>query len=134
MARTDFASVDAYLAAVPEAARPALDTVRALLREAFPAAEEVISYQIPTFKVDGAYALYFAGYAGHYSLHPVTDGIAAALGAEIAPYRSGKGTLKFSLTEPVPVELIRRIAACRAAEIAAAPKKRARKKAAPAEE
>jgi uncharacterized protein YdhG (YjbR/CyaY superfamily) len=132
MAKTDFQSVDDYIASMPEAVQPALQRVRAILREALPEAEEAIGYQIPMFRLHGTYGLYFAGYTAHYSLYPVTAGVLAALGDELAPYLSGKATIRFPLAEPMPEDLIRRIATCRAKEIGAAPKKPAAKKKPPA--
>ena len=62
--------------------------------------------------------IYFAGWKDHYAVYPVGERVAAALGAEIAPYKSSKGTLRFSLDLPVPVALLTSIARLRAEEIA----------------
>ena len=118
MAKTDFRSVDEYLATQPETARAVLERVRAIIRKAVPQAEEAISYQLPTFKLYGTYLIYLAGYRQHYSLYPVTDGLLEALKDEIEPYLAGKGTMRFPLSEPVPTRLIERIAKARAKESA----------------
>ncbi len=110
--------IEAYIDGQPAAARRALRRVRACFRRAMPDAEEVISYAIPAFRLHGAVALFFAGWKEHVSVYPVTAGIARALGEELGPYRASKGTLRFPLAEPVPVELIERIARARAAEAA----------------
>lgn len=125
MARPAFDTVDAYLAAQPPAARAALERVRALLHEAMPGAEEGISYAIPVLRLNGAYALYFAGFKHHYAIYPLTEAV-RALGDEVTARSAGQGTVRFELSEPVPEDLIRRIGAARAAEIAAAPPKRSR--------
>lgn len=119
MARPHFESVEQYLASLPVPVRNALDIVRRTLREALPDAEETISYQIPVVRLNGTHVVYFAGYKQHYSIYPVTNAMTVELGGELAPYLAGKATIRFPLSEPVPVELIRRIAACRATEIAA---------------
>jgi uncharacterized protein YdhG (YjbR/CyaY superfamily) len=127
MANTDFKSVDEYIAAQSEAVQVVLTRVRRTIRKAMPGAEEVISYQIPAYKLRGRAVLYFAGWKQHYSLYPAIGGLAAAFRDELASYKVSKGTIRFPLSEPVPVKLIGRIAKFRAQEAAAkaaAPKKR----------
>ena len=117
MAKTDFKSVDQYIAAQPEAVRGILERVRGIIRKAIPKAEEVISYQIPAYKLPGGAALYFAGWKQHFSLYPATDHVVAALKEELAAHKVSRGTIRFALTEPVPAKLIDRIARLRAREV-----------------
>jgi uncharacterized protein YdhG (YjbR/CyaY superfamily) len=124
MAKTDYASVDAYLEAQPETARPMLDVVRQAIRSALPEAQEVISYQIPAYRIAGRVALFFAGWKKHYSLYPVSDALLAAFADELEPYEVEKGTIRFPLSEPVPADLIGRIAAFKAEEAKARTPKR----------
>ena len=131
MAKTDFKSVDEYIASQPEAVRGILERVRSTIRKAVPGAEEVISYKIPAYKLQGGPVLYFAGWRKHYSLYPATAGVVAAFKDDLAPYEVNKGTIRFPLSQPVPVKLIERIAKARAKEVAerakpkaAAPKRR----------
>ena len=131
MAKTDFESVDEYIAAHPEDVQPILRRVRSIIRKAVPGAEEAISYQIPTYKRHGGYVIYFAGWKQHYSLYPATDRLVAAFKDDLAPYKVNKGTIRFPLSQPVPVKLIERIAKFLAKEAAtraraklAGPKKR----------
>ncbi len=119
MAKTDFKSVDEYIASQPEAVQGVLERVRSTIRKAVPQAEEVISYKIPTYKLQGGPVLYFAGWKQHFSLYPVTANVVAAFKDEIAPYLVKKATLRFPLAQPVPVKLIGRIAKFRAKEVAA---------------
>src|SRR5271163_3576309 len=119
MAGTDFKSVDEYIAAQPEAVRGVLESVRSAIRKAMPAAEEAISYQMPAYKLDKldrGPVLWFAGWKRHYSLYPTGDRLAAAFKDELAGYEIKKGTIRFPLSEPVPVKLIERIAKFRAKE------------------
>jgi uncharacterized protein YdhG (YjbR/CyaY superfamily) len=126
MAKTDYKSVDEYIASQPEAVRSVLERVRSTIRKAVPGAEEVISYQIPTYKLQGGAVLYFAGWKKHYSLYPVTGHVVAALKDSLAPYEvNNKGTIRFLLSQPVPVKLIERIAKFRAKEVAGRPKAKA---------
>jgi uncharacterized protein YdhG (YjbR/CyaY superfamily) len=115
VAKTDFKSVDEYIASQPEAARPVLEEVRRAIRAALPEATEVISYQIPAFKVPGGAALYFAGWKDHYSLYPINGATIEAFAKELEPYEfNNKGTLRLPLSAPVPTKLIGRIAKFRA--------------------
>jgi uncharacterized protein YdhG (YjbR/CyaY superfamily) len=103
-------SVDAYIRAQPPAAQAALRRVRAALRRALPGAREVISYGIPAYQLPGGARLYFAGWKEHFSLYPASDAMLAAFRVELTPRRVSKGTLRFSLSEPVPARLIKRVA------------------------
>ena len=130
-AQTDFKSVDEYIASQPAAVRPVLELVRRTIRKVVPDADEVISYKIPTYKLNGRAMLYFAGWSQHFSLYPSSGQLVAAFKVELAPYEVSKGTIRFPLSEPVPVKLIEGIAKFRAKEVgerekgkAAAPKKR----------
>jgi uncharacterized protein YdhG (YjbR/CyaY superfamily) len=118
VAKTDFKSVDEYIASQPEAVRSILGRVRGAIRKAVPEAEEVISYQIPAYKLQSGPVLYFAGWKQHYSLYPATGRVIAAFKDELAPYEIDKGTIRFPLSQPVPVQLIGRIARLRAKEVA----------------
>ena len=110
MAKTDVKSVDGYIARHPDAVQAILRRVRGTIRKALPRAEEMISYQIPTYKLHGSYVVYFAGWKQHYSLYPATNRLVAAFKDDLAPYKVNKGTIRFPLSEPVPVRLIDRIA------------------------
>jgi uncharacterized protein YdhG (YjbR/CyaY superfamily) len=131
MVKTEFKSVDEYIASQPEAVQGVLECVRSAIRKAVPGTEEVISYKIPTYKLRGSAVIYFAGWKQHCSLYPATDHVVAALKDELAPYEIKKSTIRFPLSQPVPVKLIERMVKLRAKEVAerekakvATPKKR----------
>ena len=126
MAKFQINTVEEYLAVVPARQREILETVRAAIAQALPEAEEVISYDIPTFKIGGRAVIYYAGWKRHYSIYPVGDAVKKELAAELAELEVNKGTIKFPLDEPVPVDLIGRIARLRAAEEATYKPKRKR--------
>ncbi len=105
-----FETVEAYLASFPPEVQRTLDSVRAAIRAAVPGTEERISYGIPTFALDGRYVVYFSGWKEHVSVYPIPDAD-PDLAREIKPYMAGKGTLKFPLAKPMPLELIARVAA-----------------------
>ena len=117
MAKADIKSVDAYIASQPEAARGILAQVRKTIRDSVPGAEEVISYKMPTYKLNGEVVLYFAGWKKHTSLYPATERVLAAFKEELEPYKIHKATIRFPISQPVPVKLIERIARFRAKEV-----------------
>lgn len=122
MMKTDFKSVDEYIASQPESIQGILKHLRNTIRKAVPKAEEVISYKIPTYKLHGRPVIYFAGWKQHYSLYPATAQLIAAFKDDLAPYEfNDKGTIRFPLTQPIPVRLIARIAKFRAKEVTALP-------------
>jgi uncharacterized protein YdhG (YjbR/CyaY superfamily) len=118
MAKISYKSVDEYIAAQPEVAQGALRRVRSIIRKAMPAAEEVISYQIPAYRLHGGVVIYFAGWREHYSLYPLNDPLLTAFKEELASYKLSKGTIRFPLSGPVPVKLIERLARFRARQAA----------------
>ena len=116
---TEYASIGDYIAAQPKAAQRALKKVRSAIRKAIPQATESLSYKIPTYKIDGRVVIYFAGWAKHYALYPSGPKAIAKFKKELAPYEISKGTIRFPLSEDVPVKLIAAIAKFRAAEAGA---------------
>jgi uncharacterized protein YdhG (YjbR/CyaY superfamily) len=102
------ASVDDYLCGLPDDARTILEELRRRLRAIAPGTGETISYQMPTITLNGRYLVYFAGWKHHVSLYPVPDGD-PDFERDIAPYRSGKSTVKFPYSSPMPYELIERM-------------------------
>jgi uncharacterized protein YdhG (YjbR/CyaY superfamily) len=113
-------TVTEYLAEQPAASRRVLRLVRKAITGALPDAEECISYRIPAYKLKGKPVIYFAGWAQHYSLYPVTSAVLAAFGEELHGHVVSKGTMRFPLDAPVPVALIAGIARVRGQEVEAA--------------
>ena len=118
MAKTAFKSVNDYIASQPEPAQGVLKRVRSTIRRTLPDAEESISYRIPMYKLHGDPVIYFAGWKRHFSLYPVTAKVVVACKIELASYEVKKGTIRFLLSDPVPVMFIERIAKFRAKEVA----------------
>src|SRR6188472_314681 len=111
------ASVREYVASKPKESRASLDAVRRAIRKALPNAHEGLAYQMPAYTLNGVGVLYFAGWKSHYSLYPASDALVEAFAKELSAYERSKGTLKFPLSEPVPVRLIERIAKFRARQL-----------------
>jgi uncharacterized protein YdhG (YjbR/CyaY superfamily) len=112
-------AVEDYLAALPEDQRSALEKLRKTIRSTAPDSTETISYQMPTFKLRGRVLVYYAAFKDHCSLFPASEAVMEALGGELKPYFSGKGTLRFTSDKPIPAALVKKIVKARIAEIAA---------------
>jgi uncharacterized protein YdhG (YjbR/CyaY superfamily) len=110
-------SIEAYIASAEPKARPILKRLRRILRKAAPDATEVISYGMPAFRENGV-LLYFAAFKNHIGVYPPISGD-KALEKALARYRGPKGNLQFPLSEPIPYDLIERIAGLRVKQDAA---------------
>jgi uncharacterized protein YdhG (YjbR/CyaY superfamily) len=110
-----FHSIDEYISTFPEEVQKILEELRAIIKAAAPTAEETISYQIPTFTLNGKYLIYVAGWKNHISIYPIPSG-SEAFNKQVSKYVEGKGTLKFPIDKPLPLKLITRIVKYRVAE------------------
>jgi uncharacterized protein YdhG (YjbR/CyaY superfamily) len=106
--RPKFANIDEYLETVSPAVREILDEIRRTISGAIPGSKETIGYGMPAFRTDRIF-IYFAAFRKHIGIYPPVRGD-AKLDAELLPYRGEKGNLKFPLAEPMPYDLIRRVA------------------------
>ncbi|HEX3671030.1 MAG TPA: DUF1801 domain-containing protein [Candidatus Cybelea sp.] len=96
-----------------------IERVRRAIRSAVPDCDETIAYNIPTCKLKGSTVLHFAAWKNFVSLYPANSRVVAEFGDELEPYLVEKSTLRFPITEALPLDLIERIAKFRAGEIAA---------------
>jgi uncharacterized protein YdhG (YjbR/CyaY superfamily) len=112
-------SVEDYLAPLPEEQRAALEKLRKTIKAAAPKATETISYQMPAFKQDGRFLVSYAAFKDHCSLYPASYAVMEALGDDLEPYFSGKGTLRFQADRPIPAALVKKIVELRLEENAA---------------
>jgi uncharacterized protein YdhG (YjbR/CyaY superfamily) len=106
--------IDDYIARFPPDVQAVLQQVRATIRAAAPDAVEAISYQMPTFRLNGN-LVHFAAFKNHIGFYPVPSGIAEFL-EELSAYPMGKGSVQFPLDRPLPYDLITRIVRFRAEE------------------
>ena len=112
-------SVEDYLASLPRESHDALQRLRSTIKAAAPEATETISYQMPAFKHGGRFLVSYAAFKDHLSLFTASEAVMDALGEELKPYFSGKGTLRFQADRPIPGALVKKIVKQRLEEIAA---------------
>ncbi len=111
MAKTDFKTVDAYIATLTQHEQADVQAVRAAILSAVPSAEEVISYQIPAFKSDG-WIFYISAHKEHYALAcPPVNGLFEAFAAELKDYALSKSVVKLPKNQPLPLDLIKTMSA-----------------------
>jgi len=110
-----FASVAAYLRAVPPAPRAALQELRKTIKAAAPKATEVISYGIPGYKHHGM-LVYFAAFKNHCSLFGVGAALMKTHQKALAQYKMSKGTIQFTVDKPLPAALVRKLVKARIAQ------------------
>lgn len=109
--------VDEYLGGVEEPKRTTLETLRTTILEIVPEAEQVISYKIPAFRVDGQVVAGFAAFKDHLSYLPFSGSVFAQLGDELDDYEATKSALHFGVDEPLPKPLVKKLIAVRRTEI-----------------
>jgi uncharacterized protein YdhG (YjbR/CyaY superfamily) len=111
-----YETIDAYLADTPLGKRAALEHIRQLVQQYVPDAEESISYGMPTFKYNKKALIYFAAFKDHLSIFPTSTPV-EALEEKLRGYATAKGTIHFTLDNPLPDALIKEILDARLAEI-----------------
>ena len=126
--RTNPRNVDEYLSALPPDQRAALERVRLAIKSVVPNASEVISYQIPTFKLDGRMLVSYAAFSEHCSFFPGA-GPTELHQNELKAYQTSKGTIRFTLNKPLPLALIKKIVKTRIRLNEESSKRRANRKA-----
>ena len=107
-------SIDEYISTFPSNVQSILEKMRQTIRECAPGAEETISYQIPTFKLDGN-LVHFAAFKDHISFFPTSSG-REAFKKELSMYKGGRGTVQFPMDKPIPYNLVQKIVKYRVKE------------------
>lgn len=105
---------EVYITAFPKETQKLLKQLRTTIRKAAPEAEELISYAMPAYKLNGP-LVYFAGYKNHIGFYPSTSGI-SAFKKELSVYKGAKGSVQFPLDKPLPLELVTKIVEFKVAE------------------
>lgn len=107
-------TIDEYIAGFPQDIQAILQEIRNTIRNAAPQAQETIKYRMPTFTLGGN-LVHFAAFKNHIGFYPTPSGI-DHLKEELSAYKSGKGSVRFPLDEPIPFDLIRRMVELRIKE------------------
>lgn len=107
-------TIDEYIADFPPDVREILESIRQTIKQAAPDAAETISYQMPTFTLQGN-LVHYAAFRNHVGFYPTPTGI-EAFKDELSVYVGGKGSVQFPLDKPMPLDLIRRIVEFRVKE------------------
>ncbi len=107
-------TIDEYIVGFPKEIQTILQQIREIIKQAVPEAKETISYQMPTFVLNGN-LVHFAAFKNHIGFYPIPTGI-EAFKKELSVYKMGKGSVQFPLNQPMPLDLITRIVKFRAEE------------------
>jgi len=113
-AKKQFETIDEYIATFPEPIQKTLQNLRWTIKDSAPEAKETIRYQMPAFKLNGI-LVYFAAYKNHIGFYPTASGV-SNFKKELTQYETSKGTVKFPIGKPIPLDLIRRIVTFRVKE------------------
>ena len=124
--KVGYNSIDEYIATFPAETQKILQALRATIKAAAPDADEKISYQMPTFALKGN-LVHFAAHKNHIGFYPTPSGI-EAFKQELSLYEGAKGSIRFPIEEPLPLELISKIVKFRVAENLNKAERKAKKK------
>ena len=108
-------TIDEYLAPLSSDKRAALEKLRRAIKAAAPKAEECISYELPTFRLEGRMLVSFAAWANHCAFYAGVHPLKAHKD-ELKGYDTSKGTLRFQPDSPLPATLVRKLVKTRIAE------------------
>ncbi len=114
--KSQFKTVDEYIAKFPRGMRDVLEELRRVIREVEPEAEEAISYGMPAFKLKGRNLVFFAAWKAHVGFYPGGPSAIEAFKKELSPFKQSKGTVQFPLDKPVPFDLVKKIVEFRVKE------------------
>ena len=114
--RKQFETIDDYIKTFPTDVQSILEKMRQTIRKAAPEAIEAVSYQMPTFKLNGKNLVHFAAFKSHIGFYPIPSGI-EAFRRELSQYKQGKGSVQFPVDKPIPYDLVEKIVRFRVKEI-----------------
>jgi len=111
-----FETIDEYIESFPENVQSGLEKLRETVREAAPEAAESVTYDMPTFKLNGQRLVYFSAWKNHIGFYSIPEGN-EAFRKEPSSYAGEKGSLRFQLDKPIPYDLVKKIVMFRMKEI-----------------
>lgn len=110
--------VDLYIQQFPQSVQTSLTTIRTLIKEAAPGAEEGFAYGMPAYKLNKKPLVYFAAFSHHIGFYATPSGH-SEFKSDLSAYKHGKGSVQFPLDQPIPYSLIKRMVEFRVREISA---------------
>ncbi len=120
MAKTDYKTINDYHQAFPEDIRDRMQTIREIVHQAAPEAEEVISYQIPAFKIGKQFLIYYSAYAKHISLSsPWSASLLKEFETELKGYKVTKSAIQLPNNADLPADFIKQLLKFRKKEVEA---------------
>ncbi len=103
-----FQTIDEYIDTFSGETQRRLQDIRSLIKKLVPEVKEKISYQMPTFELNGKNLIHFAAFKHHIGIYPTPSGV-EAFQEELAPYKKNKGSIQLPLDMPIPMDLIKKI-------------------------
>jgi len=113
--KKEFTTIDEYIKTFPKDVQSLLQGIRQTIRKAAPEAVETISYQMPTFKLNGRFLVSFAAWKHHVAMYPIPSGT-ETFKKKISEYKGAKSTARFPLDKPVPYDLVTQLVTFRVKE------------------
>ncbi|HWY28391.1 MAG TPA: DUF1801 domain-containing protein [Candidatus Sulfotelmatobacter sp.] len=111
-----FETMNEYIESFPKNVQSTLEKLRDTVRKAAPEAIESISYDMPTFKLDGKRLVYFSAWKSHIGFYSIPKGN-ELFRKVLSPFEGPKGSLRFPLDQPIPYDLVKKIVLLRVTEI-----------------
>ncbi len=109
-----FKTIDEYHFSFPKNIRDILDRLRKTIKHVAPKAREIISYNMPAFKLNKN-LVYYAANKEHIGFYPTPSPI-IKFKNELAKYKTSKGAIQFPIDKPLPLALIKKIVKLRIIE------------------
>lgn len=109
--------IEQYLEMLPVESQKALRTLRRIIQDTVPHAEEGFSYGVPAFKIKGGPLVCYAAFKNHCGFYPMSPKVLDNFAAELADFETAKGTIRFKIDNPLPENLVKRILKARLAEL-----------------
>ena len=112
--KKEITTIDEYIASFPKEIQEILESIRKTIRSSAPNVIETISYQMPTYRLNGI-LVHFAAYKNHIGFYPTPSAI-VEFSKKLSNYEYSKGSIKFPLNKPIPLDLIQEIVEFRVKE------------------
>ena len=100
--------IDDYLMKVKPEQRRALQHVRDVIMKVASEGTDSIGYGMPVIKYKQKYLIGFAPFKDHLSIFPGAEAI-AVYKEELQPFKTSKGTVQFTLEQPIPDSLLEKL-------------------------